>query len=142
VIYIKSSVKVQNVLTIQLLVDMPELKVADHHQRTGSHTNVVLTGLIAIYLSLLLALEHIYQDAGDMSSTAGGLLLYLRSRDTIFILTVLNHELNSLGNLSQLIQKASNDLTDAATVTEATICSLEQFDCFSQATARTDKLML
>ena len=39
---------------------------------------------------------------------------------------------------------ASNDLTEAAAVTEATICNLAQFDCsdhFSQATRRTDVLM-
>ena len=49
--------------------------------------------------------------------------------------------LNSLGNPSRFFKTASNDLTETAAVTEATICNLEQFGCFSRAKRRTDNLM-
>jgi len=48
------------------------------------------------YPAICRSLEHIYQDAGDLSSDAGGLLLTMRKDSTMFILALLTIVLKAL----------------------------------------------
>ena len=65
------------------------------------------------YSAICMALEHIYQDAGNLSSDAGGLLLTMRKDSTIFIMALLSMVLKPLARLSKALQSASDDITHA-----------------------------
>jgi hypothetical protein len=51
---------------IQQLVDVPVLKVVEPSSTGWLAHERCVDGVLAIYPSMLLALEHIYQDAGDV----------------------------------------------------------------------------
>ena len=53
------------------------------------------------YAAICLALELIYQDAGDLSSDAGVLLLTLRKDSSLFLLAMLSQVLRPLSLLSK-----------------------------------------
>lgn len=65
------------------------------------------------YPAICLALEHIYQDAGNMSSDAGGLLLTLRKDTTVFVLSLLSIVLKPLARLSKTLQCATETIVTA-----------------------------
>lgn len=65
------------------------------------------------YTAICLALEHIYQEAGDLSCDAGGLLLTLRKRSTIFLFSLLSRILKPLARLSKSLQSSSGDILNA-----------------------------
>ena len=65
------------------------------------------------YISICMALEHIYQDAGTLSSDAGGLLLVMRKESSIFIMSMLSLVLKPLARLSMSLQSASDDIMHA-----------------------------
>lgn len=64
-----------------------------------------------------MALESIYQDGGDMSSEAGGLLLQLRSEKTI---SFVDRLFKPLATLNSAIQKTSTTAVDLCPLVEAT----------------------
>lgn len=100
--------------------------------------------VLAIYPGLLIALEHIHMNAGNLepsSTAADDLLLHLRQTDTIMILCVLDHILTSLGMLSPYFQRDTSNLAESYTVTGATIASLEQLDCFSESASECERPM-
>jgi hypothetical protein len=139
-IFIQSPKRVHQLKNVEKVMDMPVLKAIEPSSTRWLAYERCVDRVLAIYPSLLISLQHIYQDAGNMSSTAGGLLLYLRNRDTVFIFSVLNHVLTSLGNLSRFFQTESSYLSESAAVTEATICSPEQLDCFDHAFKKAEEL--
>lgn len=67
-----------------------------------------------------MALESIYQDGGDMSSEAGGLLLQLRSEKTISIISFVDHLFKPLATLNSAIPKTSTTVVDLCPLVEAT----------------------
>lgn len=69
---------------------------------------------------LLVALESIYQDGGDMSSEAGGLLLQLRSEKTIAIISFVDRLFKPLAALNNAIQKTSTTAVELCPLVEAT----------------------
>ena len=79
------------------------------------------------YLSI--ALEHIYQDAGNMSSDAGGLLLTQWKDSTIFVLALIFVVLKPLACLSKALQSASKDIIHAMAYTHAVIGNLTRHCC-------------
>jgi len=62
---------------------------------------------------MCIALEHIYVEAGDYASDAGGLLLLMRKKLTAFILSLLSKLLTPLANLSKSLQSSKGNLTEA-----------------------------
>ena len=80
------------------------------------------------YASICIALEHIYVEAGDHSSDAGGLLLLLRKKSTAFIVSLLKHFLSPLANLSKSLQSSTGNLTEAVSLVKVVLMSLKEIE--------------
>jgi hypothetical protein len=65
-IFSKSPKRSHQLRNIQQLVDVPVLKVVEPSSTRWLAHERCVDRVLAIYPSLLLALEHIYQDAGDI----------------------------------------------------------------------------
>ena len=76
------------------------------------------------YTSICLALEMTHTEAGDLSSTAAGLLLTFRKVSTLQFLLVLQFFLQSLARLSKTLQASLSNIAAAMTVARATTASL------------------
>jgi hypothetical protein len=140
-LFSKSPKRTAQLRNVQSSMNLPSLTVVEPSSTRWLAYERCVDRVLAIYPALLIALEHIHMDAGDLSSTAGGLLLHLRQTDTIMILCVLNHILTSLGMLSRYFQSETSNLAESYTLTESTITSLEQFDCFSESASKCEKLI-
>lgn len=77
------------------------------------------------YPAICLSLEHIYQDAGDLSSDAGGLLLTMRKDSTMFILALLTIVLKPLSRLSKSLQSGTDDIMSAMSHAKAVIADFK-----------------
>jgi hypothetical protein len=84
--------------------------------------------IVQHYGSILVALESIYTDAGDLSSDAGGLLLTLRKPSTLFFLTLLDAVLEPLARLSKCLQSADGNISRAMSIARAVTANVEETD--------------
>lgn len=78
------------------------------------------------YPSICRTLEHVYTDAGDYSSDAGGLLLLFQKKSTVFILVLLSRLLGPLARLSKCLQSSKGNLSEAMKFVRAVMSSLEE----------------
>ena len=95
------------------------------------------------YGSICMALEHIYQDAGNMSSDAGGLLLVMRKDSSIFVMAMLSLVLKPLARLSMSLQSASDDILHAvenANIVKEEIRQLVASDDMPEVTVLADAI--
>lgn len=76
------------------------------------------------YPAICLALEHVYQDAGDMASDAGGLLLTMRKDSTVFVLSLLSIMLKPLARPSKALQCGTGDVVSAMQLAKAVLGEL------------------
>ena len=83
-----------------------------------------VTVVLKHYAAICLALEAIYVAAGDLSSTAGGLLLTLRKPSTLLFLLVLQHFLQPLARLSKCLQSSNSNIAEAMTTAQAITAAL------------------
>lgn len=77
------------------------------------------------HASICMALEHIYVEAGDHCSDAGGLLLLLRKKSTAFILSLLSRLLTPLANLSKSLQSSKGNITEALSLVRLVKASIQ-----------------
>jgi hypothetical protein len=80
------------------------------------------------YPAILVALESIYADAGNMSCEAGGLLLTRRKASTIFILPLLHEILEPLAKLSKCLQISEGNMAQAMSIAKAVTNSIADID--------------
>ena len=82
------------------------------------------------YGAICFSLEHIYQDAGDHASAAGGLLLTLHKERTCFLLALLATLLKPLARLSKSLQCGTVNVVDAMQHANVVI---EQLDAIAES---------
>jgi hypothetical protein len=69
--------------------------------------------------------EHVYQDAGDLSSDASGLLLTMRKDSSVFISALLTIVLKPLSRLSKSLQSGTDDIMSSMSHAKAVIADLK-----------------
>ena len=84
--------------------------------------------MLRVYHSLLITLEHLHQNAGDLASTVGGLLLTFRKTSTVLTLHVLHGALKSVSMLSHVLQSATFDVTKAMTMIKCKKQEIKEFN--------------
>ena len=75
----------------------------------------------------MFAVRVYYQDAGDLSSDAGGLLLTLRKDSSLFLLAMLSQVLRPLSLLSKSLQPRTNDIITARQHAKAVTADFADF---------------
>ncbi|KAK0062850.1 zinc finger protein 862 [Biomphalaria pfeifferi] len=139
-IFSQSPKRSQQLKNVQEMCNIPILKVIEPSSTRWLAYERCIERVIKILPSILITLEHIYKDSGDLSSMGGGILLSLRQKETILILNVLNHIFTLLGNLSRYFQTEDSDLSNSVLFTESTRRSLENLDSFQECVEKTDKI--
>lgn len=99
-----------------------------------------VTVVLKHYGSICLALESIYTEAGDLSSTAGGLLLTFRKVSTLKFMLVLQYFLQPLARLSKTLQSSDNNIAAAMTVARATTAALRDDFKYAEILEKFDML--
>ena len=140
-LFSSSPKQLRQLFVIEEALGIRKLKAVEPSPTRWLGYEMCVKRVLEIYPAVLATLEHLHMDAGDLSSTAGGLLLTFRKRSTIFVLTVLDDWLRALAKLSRMFQTAAAELSQAVTLTQATIDYIDNFEftaCQERSTALID----
>jgi len=114
--------------TVQMAIDEKSHKLVQACETRWLSNAGSVHVIVQHYASILVALESLYVDAGDLSSDAGGLLLTLRKPSTIFFLTLLDDVLGQLARLSKCLQASDGNISHVMSIAKAVIANIEESD--------------
>jgi hypothetical protein len=76
--------------SVQDALEVPTLKADEQAPTWWPRYELFVKCTVEILPAVLATLDHIHSESGDMSSTAGGVLLTMKKRSSIFAMVVLD----------------------------------------------------
>ena len=114
--------------TVQMAIDGQAHKLVQPCETRWLSNAGSVKVILQHYAAILVALESLYVDAGDLSSDAGGLLLTMRKPSTLFFMTLLHSVLEPLARLSKCLQSSEGNISKAMSVAKAVVENISDCD--------------
>lgn len=127
-LFSRSAKRCEILRNVQIALQIKTLKLVQPSATRWLAYEQCVTQILKIYPAVLSTLEQLHVDGGDLSSTAGGLLLVFRLETTIRTLCVLGDLLKCLSKLSCFFQSVQGDMSSAVKMTQATIEYVRDYD--------------
>ena len=93
--------------------------------RWNSHYKAV-NAVVKCLKGIIVTLQHLHQDAGDLSSEAGGLLVTFQNQESIFLLFAVKDILEPVCRFSLKLQHYNAALCDVPDLLETVISRLNE----------------
>jgi hypothetical protein len=127
----RSSVRLTSFEDIQDIFRNQHIKLIQPGDTRWLSNSLAVRSLLHSYQSLLITLEHIYNENNEDSAEALGLYKILSNQSTAFILHTLQPILNTLAVLSKCIQTKAADFKQLEDFISSTMLRLEQLKDYS-----------